>query len=897
MDQNIVLNPNFKLGLRGWRSNCCTAYLSSASPPRHPDPGMKSTEEQLACVITQRKEAWQGLEQELTPRLKVDVKYSVTVTVKCPNASTPTDVQATLRLENPGAQTKYISVGKVKASSAGWSKLQGHFRLDVMPKNAVFYLEGPPPAVDILIKYVDIRPHTSTEAGQQSAIIKIEKCNISDEIEDDVIRNSNFEQGLEGWYGKGCKALLLLDSSNVERNGLSKHVALAINRTSSWQGIQQDVTGRIKGKKKYDVSASVRIRGQMTSAEVLATLWIKDEAQKEHYITLGRATASSTGWVQLKGSVLLNQTPVKAAAYIEGPPAGIDLLINHFSIFSIKKPLPIRPVIKDPNFGVNVVENSSFSKGLNYWSSLGSCCLSLNSGAPLVLPSAARDSLGPCMPITGFYVTAKNRKHIWEGPSQDITGKIKLFVSYQVSAWVRIGDGGAGPQKVNVCLGVDGQWVNGGEVEGDPTTWREIAGSFRFEKEPESVLCYVQGPSANVDLMVANLMIFAVDRTARFEMLKEQTEKVRKRDTLIQLTNREGLPLSHVAVTIKQKQNSFPLGSCINSYSLKNDSYMDFFLQHFNWAVFENELKWYWTEKERNKLNYKEADELCNLCLQHGIRMRGHCIFWETDDAVQDWVKELSQSELAVCVQNRLVELVSRYQGKFDHYDVNNEMLHGSFYKSRLGAQILPYMFELAKQIDPAAKLFVNDYHIVDGNDAHSSPEKYIQQILELQDMGAPVGGIGVQGHIICPIGAIISNALDKLAILGLPIWFTEVDVESANEFLRGEDLEVILREAYAHPAVEGFILWGFMESAIHRKNAHLVDADGTINEAGKALLALKQEWQTTADGKTDDTGCFCFRGYHGIYTITVEDSCGKKSSKEFELSNGDDLLVVDVKV
>lgn len=115
----------------------------------------------------------------------------------------------------------------------------------------------------------------------------MEKCIISPEVEDNVLRNSDFEQGLQFWYGKCC-TVLLLDSSTVERSSVSKHIALAANRTSGWQGIEQDVTGRVKGKKKYEVSASVRIRGEITSAEVLATLWIKDENNKEQYLTLGR---------------------------------------------------------------------------------------------------------------------------------------------------------------------------------------------------------------------------------------------------------------------------------------------------------------------------------------------------------------------------------------------------------------------------------------------------------------------------------------------------------------------------------------------------------------------------------------------------------------------------------
>ena len=152
-----------------------------------------------------------------------------------------------------------------------------------------------------------------------------------------------------------------------------------------------------------------------------------------------------------------------------------------------------------------------------------------------------------------------------------------------------------------------------------------------------------------------------------------------------------------------------------------------------------------------------------------------------------------------------------------------------------------------------------------------------------------------MQGHLTCPVGPIISNALDKLAMLGIPIWFTEVDVDSHNEFLRSDDLEVVLREAYAHPAVEGVLLWGFMETAMHRENAHLVDSDGRINEAGKTLIALRNEWQTSCNGTTDEMGCFKFRGYHGVYTVSVKDSNGKSIEGEFEVKSGNDILIVEV--
>ncbi|MBA0565999.1 hypothetical protein Golob_010851, partial [Gossypium lobatum] len=327
------------------------------------------------------------------------------------------------------------------------------------------------------------------------------------------------------------------------------------------------------------------------------------------------------------------------------------------------------------------------------------------------------------------------------------------------------------------------------------------------------------------------------------------------RDLILKFSSSKANNVSGAFVKVEQIQNSFPFGSCITRSSIDNEDLVRFLVKNFNWVVFGNELKWSWTEPQQGNFNYKDADDLLDFCKNNNLEVRGHCIFWEVEYAIQPWVQGLNKSDLTTAVQNRLTDLVTRYKGKFRHYDVDNEMLHGSFYKDRLGKDIQATMFRTSHQLDPSATLFVNDYHIEDGSDVRSSPEEYIRQILDLQRQGAPVGGIGLQGHIDSPVGPIVSSALDKVGTLGLPIWFTELDVSSANEFIRADDLEVMLREAFAHPAVEGIILWGFWELYMSRENAHLVNAEGKINAAGKRYLALKKEWLSRARGYIDVQG------------------------------------------
>ncbi|KAL0381224.1 UNVERIFIED_CONTAM: Endo-1,4-beta-xylanase 1 [Sesamum angustifolium] len=114
--------------------------------------------------------------------------------------------------------------------------------------------------------------------------------------------------------------------------------------------------------------------------------------------------------------------------------------------------------------------------------------------------------------------------------------------------------------------------------------------------------------------MVAGLQIFPVDRHTRFRHLKVQTEKIRKRNVILKFTASDPGSLVGTFVKIRQTQNSFPFGSCVMRTNIDNEDFVDFFSKNFNWTVFGNELKWYWTEPQQGNFNYKDADELLNLC-------------------------------------------------------------------------------------------------------------------------------------------------------------------------------------------------------------------------------------------------------------------------------------------
>uniref|UniRef100_A0ACD5TPJ4 Uncharacterized protein n=1 Tax=Avena sativa TaxID=4498 RepID=A0ACD5TPJ4_AVESA len=545
-------------------------------------------------------------------------------------------------------------------------------------------------------------------------------------------------------------------------------------------------------------------------------------------------------------------------------------------------------------FDVNLVQNCTLEDGgLAGWAPFGSrtTTLSVHTDEDALIAVGQRED-GDGKKPSGRYILVSGRVDDKDGLRHAITGALKPRITYRVTGWVSLGaSSSTAGAAVRVNLGVDGDeslQVECGAVCAEAGWWTEIKGVFRLRTEPRGAAVYVQGAPAGVDVKVMDLRVFATNRKARFGLLKNKTDKVRKRDVVLKL-GAARMAGGGASVRVVQMDNTFPFGTCINTSVIQNPAFVDFFTNHFDWAVFENELKWYHTEAQQGQLNYGDADSLLDFCDRHGVRVRGHCIFWSVDGDVQQWVKNLQgRDQLMAAVQSRLQGLVSRYAGRFPHYDVNNEMLHGRFFRDRLGEDVPALMFTEAAKIDPAAKLFVNDYNVECGNDPNATPEKYIELITSLQRGGAAVGGIGLQGHVSNPVGEVICAALDKLATTGVPIWFTELDVPEQDVGLRTEDLEVVLREAYAHPAVEGVVLWGFLQGTMWRQNAWLVNADGTVNEAGQMFVNLQKEWKTDARGSVDDDGNFKFRGFHGTYVVEVTTATGEQMLKTFTVDKGD---------
>lgn len=363
-------------------------------------------------------------------------------------------------------------------------------------------------------------------------------------------------------------------------------------------------------------------------------------------------------------------------------------------------------------------------------------------------------------------------------------------------------------------------------------------------------------------------------------------------------------------ISVQQLSHEFWFG-CAIANSIGGSSmpenemrqYKEKFLANFNSAVTENAVKWGSMERRKGEIDYSVIDGILKWTEENNIPLRAHNLFWGIPQFVQPWVKELSDDELRQTIKNRAETVTKRYKGRFAEYDLNNEMIHGNYYEERLGPEITKLMAQWAHNGDPDAKLYLNDYDILTGNRLAD----YMAHIRKLLKEGVPVAGIGVQGHLHTETfdRDQLRNALDSLAVFKLPVRITEFNMPGQRSKYHKEKIRVMTPEeqafnakeivdyykiCFAHPAVEGILMWGFWEGANWIPVSSLYRRDWSLTPSAEAYQNLIfKEWWTNESGEAGNDGVFRVPAFFGKYKVTVNGV-----SKEIDLIKEKGKLVVD---
>lgn len=210
--------------------------------------------------------------------------------------------------------------------------------------------------------------------------------------------------------------------------------------------------------------------------------------------------------------------------------------------------------------------------------------------------------------------------------------------------------------------------------------------------------------------------------------------------------------------------------------------------KQFSAVTPENAMKWQALHPQPDRYDFKAADAYVEFAGKHAMSVIGHALVWHSQ--VPSWVFEGAEGKPATRevmlkrMRDHIHAVVGRYKGKVKGWDVVNEalsdsgadILRDSPWRRLIGDDFLDYAFRFAKEADPQAELYYNDY----GLEEERKRANCVKLLRDMLDRGVPITGVGTQSHfqLDYPSLAAVEHTLSALSGLRLKVMVTELDVD-----------------------------------------------------------------------------------------------------------------------
>lgn len=228
----------------------------------------------------------------------------------------------------------------------------------------------------------------------------------------------------------------------------------------------------------------------------------------------------------------------------------------------------------------------------------------------------------------------------------------------------------------------------------------------------------------------------------------------------------------------------FPVGTCLMTGELKDPQFTGLVRRNFTQVTPEWEMKMERILGADGAVDFSAADQIADFCRGAGLRMHGTTLVWYAQDPPAFEALKDDRAAFEVKLHDYITAVMRRYQGLARGWDVLNEAVaeegngyRGGVWAAGLGDDYGRLAFQMAREADPTALLFLNDYNL------ELMPAKLdsFQRLLEsLLRQGAPVTGLGTQSHLdINTRPGQAGAAIKALARFGLPIHVSELDIST----------------------------------------------------------------------------------------------------------------------
>ncbi|MDR0878396.1 MAG: endo-1,4-beta-xylanase [Treponema sp.] len=247
----------------------------------------------------------------------------------------------------------------------------------------------------------------------------------------------------------------------------------------------------------------------------------------------------------------------------------------------------------------------------------------------------------------------------------------------------------------------------------------------------------------------------------------------------------------------------FLLGNIISPLDL-NTVRFNLLKRHFNTVTAENAMKPDAIQYQRGQFTY--PDTMVNAVLEAGMQMHGHTLVWHSQTPL--WMNTgVSREQAITNMTNHITQVLTNFQGKVVSWDVVNEAMRNdaspstdwrlslrknenpaqsenSRWNQIIGDEYIELAFKAARDADPAAKLYYNDYNL-----NMSNPNKAYAVYRMVKDINERcpayggrklIDGIGMQSHHhLNTDPATVEESIQLFASLGVEIAISELDIQA----------------------------------------------------------------------------------------------------------------------
>ncbi|KAF9527067.1 putative xylanase [Crepidotus variabilis] len=282
-------------------------------------------------------------------------------------------------------------------------------------------------------------------------------------------------------------------------------------------------------------------------------------------------------------------------------------------------------------------------------------------------------------------------------------------------------------------------------------------------------------------------------------------------------------------------------GSAADPNTLSKPGVVDILQREFGQVTPEYSMKWDATEPSRGVYNFDQSDQLVNWAVSNGKLIRAHTFVWHS--SLPSWVQGINDHDtLTNVIANHVGALAGHFKGKVYcnisnglsrfQWDVVNEVLNDdgtlrdSVFSRVLGESFIPLAFKVARDVDPGAVRYINDYSLEWDSPKTRAMVDLVNRI-NANDGSQMIQGIGSQMHLEPGKTGGALSALQILAGANVQeIAITELDIEFASP----DDYKTILSACLQVSKCVSITSWGVSDTDSWRASFTPLLFDGNYN-------------------------------------------------------------------